>query len=191
MDVNRLYNKRTNRRNFSCADYTIINLEGNHMKPDRHELISKMVRARAKLNLALDHVAPQDEVYPSWKLKQLLDHITGWDELVASAFRDYAHGDSPTVKAEHGIDRFNAASVEARRALSLEQSRQAYHDARAAVIQALQEMPDKKLVERFRAPWGGMCTVSSVVKIFVSHELEHAKQIEEALMKSAIKPAMD
>ena len=152
------------------------------MNTDRDNLINKMNDARERLNAALERVTPQAEIYPAWQLKQLLDHITGWDELVVSAFRAHSQGDIPGVKMNlDGIDQYNAVSVEERRALSIEQSRQAYDNARAAVILALQEMPAEKLDLRFRAPWGHMCTVSSVVKIFVSHELEHARQIVATL----------
>jgi len=179
MKVNRLYNKHTERCNFSCADYTIINIRGNNMNTDKEDLIAKMSRARERLNAALERITPQVEIYPAWKLKQLLDHLTGWDELVASAFRTHARGENPAVSVKRGgIDQYNADSVGDRKSMSLEQSRLAYDAARAEVIQALREMPDDKLDQRFRAPWGGMCTVSSVVRIFVSHELEHAKQIE-------------
>ncbi len=154
------------------------------MATNRDDLVTKMANARAQLDAALEQVAPQMDIYPTWKLKQLIDHITGWDELVANALRTHARGENPEVSVKHGIDRYNAASVEERKELSLVQSRQAYVAAREDVLHALQEMPEDKLGESFRAPWGGKCTVSSVVRIFVSHELEHARQIETHLVKS-------
>jgi hypothetical protein len=129
-------------------------------------------------------VTPQAEIYPTWKLKQLLDHITGWDELVSRTLYTYSQGEVPAVGVMGGVDQYNAQSVSARKAIPLEQSRQAYEAAREKVIQTMREMPPEMLTHRFPAPWGGMCTVASVVKIFVSHELEHAKHIEEFLMKS-------
>ena len=152
------------------------------MPVNKDDLIAKMVHARQMLDAALERLAPQAEIYPAWKLKQLLDHFTGWDELVAGAFRTHAQGDMPDkLMKPGGIDQYNASSVEQRRVFSLEESRQAYHSSREAVINAIQEMPGEKLEQRFPAPWGGTCTVSSVVKIFVDHELEHARQIESRL----------
>ena len=152
------------------------------MPVNKDDLIAKMVHARQRLDAALEHLVPQAEVYPAWKLKQLLDHITGWDELVAGAFRTHAQGGPPdTLMKPSGIDQYNASSVEQRRAFSLEESRQAYHSSREVVINAIRDMPDDQLEQRFPAPWGGTCTVSSVVKIFADHELEHARQIESRL----------
>lgn len=147
-----------------------------------NSLIAKMERARAQLDAALEKAAPQTEIYPSWKVKQVLDHIAGWDQLVISSLRAYQKGEIPshTVKS---IDQYNAASVSARMDLSLEQSRQAYDEARQEVLHILRSLPEEMLTRRYLAPWGGNCTISSIVKIFVSHEEEHAKQIEQSFNK--------
>ena len=151
------------------------------MNTEKENMITRMEVARKQLNAALEKVAPQVEIYPTWKLKQVLDHITGWDDLTLSALRDYSKGETSPITIKHGIDQYNDESVGNRKALSLEQSRQAYDLARERVLHALREIHPEMLIQRFTAPWGGMCTIASVVKIFVSHEMEHAKQIEEIL----------
>jgi hypothetical protein len=146
--------------------------------------ISKMEQSRARLNTILAKVAPQAEIYPAWKLKQVYDHIAGWDVLVYTTLQDYSRGEAPSTAVKGGINRYNAESVSERKALSLEQSRQAYEAARERVIQVLSELSPEMLTQKYPAPWGGMCTVNSIVKIFVAHEQEHAKQIEAILNKS-------
>jgi DinB superfamily len=147
-------------------------------------LIAKMERSRVRLNAVLEKVTPQAEIYPNWKVKQVMDHIAGWDELVYLSLSAYSLGEKPSVSVKGGIDHYNAESVAARKALSLEQSRQAYDAARERVLEILRELPLEMLTKKYPAPWGGMCTVNSIVKIFASHELEHAKQIEEVLKNS-------
>jgi hypothetical protein len=131
-------------------------------------------------------VTPQAEIYPTWKLKQVYDHIAAWDELVVSTLHAFSHGEKPALMVEKGIDQYNARSVSARQELPLEQSRQAYDAIRERVLQVLREIPPEMFDQKFPAPWGGMCTINSIVKIFVSHEQEHAKQIEEILKKPTI-----
>ena len=63
-------------------------------------------------------------------------------------------------------------------------SRQIYDSARQQVLELLRQVPIDKLGQKFPAPWGGMCTVNGIVKIFCSHEQEHATQIEEVLKSS-------
>jgi len=149
------------------------------------DMVSKMEHSRAMLNTALDKVTPQAEIYPTWQMKQVMDHIAGWDELVYSSLLAYKNGASPAPMVEAGVDRFNATSVAARKDVSLQQSRQEYDAARARVIQVMRELPPEMLAQKYPAPWGGKCTISSIVRIFVSHEQEHAHQIEEVLKSSA------
>jgi DinB superfamily len=169
--------------NFSCADYTIIDRGEIRMEPKIEDMITKMERSRAKLDAALDKIAPQTEIYPTWKVKQLMDHIAGWDVLVYTTLEHYSHGEPPSTVVFGGIDRYNAQSVSERKTLSVGQSRQAYTAARERVITALRNLQPGMLTQKYPAPWGGKCTISSIVRIFVSHEQEHAKQIEEILDK--------
>jgi hypothetical protein len=145
------------------------------------DLIEQLEQARTKLNAALDKVAPRVEIYPTWKVKQVMDHITGWDELVYVTLQDYLQGEKPSLKVKGGIDHYNAESITARKEISLEQSHQQYDQARQKVIRILHQLPPEMMTRKFSAPWGGTCTVSSMVKIFISHELEHSKQIESRL----------
>ena len=145
-------------------------------------LITKMEQSRSRLNAALDKITPQAEIYPSWKVKQIMDHITGWDDLVISSLRLYQKGETP-ARSVLNIDQYNAGSVSARLSLTPEQSRQAFDASRLEVIQTLRAIPPTMINQKYTAPWGGQCTISSIVRIFVSHEQEHAKQIEEVLIK--------
>jgi hypothetical protein len=174
------YNKHIRHRQFSCADYTIINSGGIGMDPKIEALIDRMEQARLRLNAAIDHIPPQTEVCPSWQVKQVLDHITGWDELVTTTLRLYQQGESAEVTIK-SIDRFNAGSVIARRDLSLDQSRQAYDAARQEVLEILRNLPPEVTSREYKAPWGGKATIAGIIKIFVVHEWEHAEKIEKIL----------
>jgi hypothetical protein len=154
------------------------------MPDDMTSLLKKMERSRARLNAALADATPYMEIYPSWKIKQVMDHIAGWDELVYLTLEAYQQEKSPPSMKGMGIDQYNAASVSSRSELLLEQSRQEYDSIRQKVLLSLRELPTEMLTREYTAPWGGMCTIPSIMKIFVSHELEHARQIEKLLPQS-------
>lgn len=154
------------------------------MPDELTDLIRKMERSRLRLDAALDEAEPQMDIYPSWKVKQVMDHIAGWDELVYSSLLAYSQGKDPPAMRGTNIDQYNAASVSARKALTVEQSRQAYEAERQKVLQQLRDLPPEMLEREYPAPWGGTCTIISMVKIFVSHELEHARHIKETLKKT-------
>ena len=148
------------------------------------ELITSLERARKELNLVLERITPQTVIYPSWKLKQLLDHITGWDELMVSVYRTHSQGGIPARVVRHGIDSFNDELISARQALSIQESRNAFNTARTEVIHALHDMPAECMELEFKAPWPGTCSVEKSVEILVKHEKEHARQIREILKSS-------
>jgi hypothetical protein len=145
------------------------------------DLITKMEFTRNQLNAIMEKATPQVDIYPSWNLKRLMDHITGWDELVVSAFRTHSQGETPEMVVMHGIDQFNAQSVSAREELSFDSSRHAYDTARVDLLKVVRAMPVEKLTQKFPAPWGGLCTVTSVLRVLISHESEHAQHLEEKL----------
>jgi hypothetical protein len=146
-------------------------------------LIAEMEQTRARLNEVMDNVLPYAELYPSWKLKQVLDHITGWDELVITTLHAYQQGEIPT-RSVKTINQYNDASVTARQALSLEQSRRAYKTARLTMLETLRQLPPELFTQEFKAPWGGKCTIPGILKIFISHEQEHANHIEKTIETS-------
>jgi hypothetical protein len=182
--VKALYNRRTYYCKISCADYTIVDRGEIWMATKIDDMVSRMEQSRAQLNTAIDKVAPQTEIYPTWKVKQVMDHIAGWDELVYRSLLAYKNGDTPAPMEDNGIDRFNARSIADRENVPIEQSKREYINAREKVIQVLHKLPLEMLTEKYPAPWGGKCTISSIVRIFVSHEQEHAHQIEEVLMNA-------
>jgi len=153
------------------------------MPVNKDDLIAKMVQARQRLDAALEHLVPQAEVYPAWKLKQLLDHITGWDELVVEILKAHQHGASLPLTAKN-INLYNDRSITSRTAIPLEQSRQDYETARLAVIGQLLSMPDELFAKKFTAPWGGESTVRRMLMLFIDHEQEHAKQVENIAANS-------
>jgi hypothetical protein len=151
------------------------------MPADLGSLFRSMEKSRARLNNALDKVAPQAEIYPSWKIKQVMDHIAGWDELVVSSLAAYRDGKAPPKMTDTRIDQYNAASISARNGLSVDESRQAYELEREKVLEMLQSLPPEMFDKEYPASWGGTCTITGIMKIFISHELEHARQIEKVL----------
>ncbi len=52
------------------------------------------------------------------------------------------------------------------------------------VLEALHAMPPEKRNQKFLSPWGDLCSIASVLKIFISHEMDHADDLEERLNKA-------
>lgn len=151
------------------------------MDDNKQELLDELDRARGYLKSVLARVDQQVDIYPTWKLKQVLDHVAGWDDAVLASIRSHALGQTPIVTAPRGIDYYNAETVTTREAILLEQSWKEFDVTRQRLKQAILDLPPEKMDLPFVSPWGDKGTVSWLVEIFVDHELSHAYEIEEKL----------
>lgn len=148
---------------------------------NREELIAALDEARRRLDSVLERVPADMEVYPSWKLKQVLDHIAGWDDAVLASIRAHARGELPVVTAPRGIDYYNQQTVSTRESLPLHHSRREYEVTREMLKQAIREIPEEKYTQPFVSPWGDMENVEQLVAIFIHHETVHAAEIQAIL----------
>ncbi len=140
-------------------------------------LIQRLDEARTGLESVLPRLDPVKQIYPNWTLKQMLDHIAGWDDAVVASLRAHVDGKSPGTPADRGIDYYNAQTVSTRESLPFDLSRHEFQASRQILKQAIQTMPEEKLTEPLIVPWGGRRTVSEIIEIFAKHEEEHTADI--------------
>jgi len=150
---------------------------------EKRRLIQQLDQARETMRAVLAEVDTQMEIYPNWTIKQVLAHITGWDEATCSSLRAHARGEEPAVPAALGIDLYNAQSVAACEALNYEQISEEWELAREDLKAAIEEMPDELFNEPLLLPWGQTGTIEQVVAIFADHEEEHTREIREMKAK--------
>jgi hypothetical protein len=148
---------------------------------EKTRLIQELDQAHAKMQMVLMCIDTQMEVYANWTIKQVLAHLAGWDDATASSLRAHAGGQEPAVPVVHGINFYNAQSVETREALSYEQTIKEWELARERLKAAVKELPLEKFDEPLLFPWGPTGTVAELVGIFVEHEEEHAEEIHNLI----------
>lgn len=140
-------------------------------------LIQRLDEARAGLESVLPRVDPAKQIYPNWTLKQMLDHIAGWDDAVIASLQAHVHGRSAGTPADRGIDYYNAQTVSTRESISFDHSLHEFQASRQVLKQTIQAMPEEKLTEPLIVPWGGRGTVSEIIEIFSGHEEEHTADV--------------
>lgn len=140
-------------------------------------LIHRLEEARASLQSLLPQVNPNLPIYPTWTLKQLLDHLAGWDETLVMTLQAHQKGIRPTAISATTLEAYNAELIAQRASLSLEQSQEAFHTTRAVLKEALLALSEEKLVEPMHLPWGEEATLSQVVELWARHEEEHTADL--------------
>ncbi len=140
-------------------------------------LINRLDEARAGLESILPRVDRGAPIYPDWTLKQMLDHIAGWDDAVIASLRAHLDGQTPDTPAERGINYYNAQTVSTRASLDFDHTFREFQASREMLKQIIREMPEEKLAEPLILPWGSKGTVSEVIEIFAHHEQEHTADL--------------
>ena len=140
-------------------------------------LVHRLDEARAGLESVLPRVDPAKQIYPNWTLKQMLDHIAGWDDAVIASLNAHMDGKSAGTPADRGIDYYNAQTVSTRESISFDQTLHEFQTSRQLLKQAIQTMSEEKLTEPLIVPWGGRGTVSEIIEIFSGHEEEHTADL--------------
>ena len=148
---------------------------------EREILIERLDETRLKIEEILPKIDPDLEIYPGWTIKQMLAHITGWDEVSLDSLRDHVAGRTPVVTANRGLDKFNARTVASRQDLDYTHILDEWRLTRKLLSTIVEAMPEEQFVEPLVTPWGMKGTVTYLINIFREHEEEHVQDIHEWL----------
>jgi hypothetical protein len=154
---------------------------------DKEFLLAHLDRTRKKLEDLLPQIDPQKEIYPDWTIKDMLAHITGWDDATIDSLRAHVAGRIPSTPADRGIDEYNIRTVTSRKDLDLSHVLNEFRLTRQVMRTIVDQMPDEKFFEPLVVPWGEKGTVTYLVETFRDHEEEHLQDIQEWL-KNPEKP---
>jgi hypothetical protein len=150
---------------------------------DRHTYIKRYETAREEMREILDLAQGNPTIYEPWRMKEVLDHITGWDDAIIASIKSFMTGDVPATPASRGIDAYNTETVNSREAIPYETTQREWEASRTELLHLLQKMTDEQLHTPFILPWGASGTIEDLVEIFTEHEETHAKEIREILEK--------
>jgi hypothetical protein len=150
---------------------------------DRDTCVKRLETARAEMREIVKYAQDNPTIYAPWHMKEILDHITGWDDAVIASIRSLLAGETPATPAARGINYYNAQTVSSREAIPYEVAQREWEASRAALLDLINKMTEEQLHTRFVMPWGSQGTVEDMVEIFTEHEETHAKEIREIIKK--------
>jgi hypothetical protein len=142
------------------------------------ELIQHFLVARSQLRALLPEIDVHMEIYPGWKIREVLAHLAGWDDATIIALQKFVEGEPPLMTAARGIDFYNSQTVAERKELSLEQVIREWEWVREQLIPILDRLPTENLDNIIVTPWGVNMSIFTMLKIMVDHEEEHTEVIK-------------
>ena len=150
---------------------------------DKATYLKRYENARAEMREIVKLAQGNQTIYQPWRMKEVLDHITGWDDAVIASIKSFFAGDIPATPASRGIDAYNAETVTSREAIPYEVTQREWETSRTELLDLLQKMTDEQIHTPFGFPWGGQGTIEDLVEIFTEHEETHAKEIRAIIEK--------
>ena len=147
----------------------------------RDQLIQELDDARARMRALIAELDSSTEVYPGWTVKELLAHVTGWDDLVINTLNRHLTGMAPVIAVNRGIDYYNEITVSEREGLDFAHVEREYHATREQLKDLLRQLPSERFDDEMILPWGPKADLKYFIRVFSHHEIEHAEEIHAHL----------
>ena len=151
---------------------------------DRDTYIQRYETARAEMREIVKLAQGNPAIYQPWRMKEVLDHITGWDDAVIASIKSFLAGEVPATPASRGIDAYNVETVTSREAIPYDVTQKEWEASRIELLSLMRKMTDEQLHTPFGFPWGGQGTIEDLVEIFTEHEETHAREIRQIIKKA-------
>jgi hypothetical protein len=151
------------------------------MADSKTKLLQKLQRSREAMRQIIERIDPHREIYPQWRIHEMLAHLAGWDEAATTCLTRHLKGSPAQPIATQGIDSYNMHSIRSRAALNRSQIIQEWEFEREKLKGAIRGLSSAQLQDVTVYPWGGRGTLLNLIKGIIAHENEHAREIEQML----------
>jgi hypothetical protein len=145
--------------------------------PDREFLLHRMDETRSQIEKLLPRIDGNKEIYPGWTIRDMLAHMTGWDDATIDSLRAHVIDRPPSVPAIRSLDDYNALTVSSRQDLDYARVLKEWRLTRQVLKTIIEQMPEDKFFSPVIVPWGEKATVTYLVDMFRDHEEEHIQDI--------------
>jgi hypothetical protein len=146
---------------------------------ERGFLLQRLDQTRQNIEELLPKIDPTKQIYIGWTIKEMLAHMTGWDDATIDSLRAHVVGHPPSLDAIRSLDEYNAHTVSSRNDLNYDHVLKEWRLTRQILCTLIEQMPDDKFTEPLLVPWGETATVTYLVDMFRDHEEEHAHDIRK------------
>jgi len=148
---------------------------GEGFPATREDSVARLGAARGELLDAIGGLSSDELTRPvvgDWSVKDLLTHISSWEEQVCADLRRLARGHMPAllhVQAEE-IDHWNEMIMSLRRNFPVEQALDELESGRAELLAGLERLDNGQFASGY---------LPVTIGITAGHDSDHARQIRE------------
>lgn len=154
---------------------------------EKEEALNRFSSSRQALFDAIASLSESDFTSPQvegiWTIKDLLGHITAWEQSLREPLRVYSTGGPFVSQIVSDGEAWNLEQASRRSSWSISEIRNEMEITRQDLLDELQKLSKEQWGTAFLAPWGDSNTVTEMISGLAWHEEEHTKSILKFLAK--------
>jgi uncharacterized damage-inducible protein DinB len=150
---------------------------------DREHTLDRLAETRQALHRVIQGLGVEEmtqvQVEGVWTVKDVLGHITSWEETCLEPLRRYAGGGPFQVDVIKDYVAWNDQQAARKRDIPLDVILDELKKVRQGLVDAARQLSAERWEQRVPFSWGGEGTIADVLDVFVRHELEHVHTIQQ------------
>ncbi len=147
----------------------------------REEIIKSIETTHTAMLAQLDEVDKQHMIYPLWTIREIVAHLSGWDDAAIGFVNALLKGETPPIPAPRGPDVYNEETVSTREGLGYDHIIREYVGTRKKLIALVSQMTEDMVIQKSILPWGGEGTLEDIIQVFGPHEMEHVMDVKNII----------
>ena len=147
----------------------------------REEILTALEDSHALMMAQLDEIDKNRKVYPLWTIREIIAHLSGWDDAAIGFVNALVKGEKPPTPAMRGPVVYNDETVSTREGLSYDRILKEYVETRAKLIGLIRQISEEMVTQQSILPWGAEGSLEGIIQVFGPHELEHARDVEKLI----------
>jgi hypothetical protein len=147
----------------------------------REEILEALEASHTAMMARLDEVDKNRKIYPLWTIREIVAHLSGWDDAAIGFVGALLKCETPPTPAMRGVDVYNEETVSTREGLSYDHIVREYVDTRAKLAGLVRQMSEEMVAQKSTLPWGGEGSLEDIVQVFGPHEMEHVMDVKKII----------
>lgn len=143
----------------------------------QYKLIARLDNARQQTLVIVARIHPDQLIYPDWRMKDILAHLTAWEKEAVKSLLAYQNGGEYTLTDYASDHEYNAEVFRQHYDLPFEQIYEHWMAARDNLKTAIRKLPPNQFKGKFLLPWGARASIVMMVRDMTVHEKNHAAEI--------------
>jgi hypothetical protein len=147
----------------------------------REEILKTLENSHALMRAQLDEIDKNRKVYPLWTIREIVAHLSGWDDALIGFVNALLKGQQPPTPAMRGPEVYNEETVSTREGLGYDHIVREYVETRAKLASLIRLTSEEMVTQKTTLLWGEEGTMEDLLRVFGAHEAEHAGDVKKII----------